>query len=539
MVIRLPDWIQGFNEKKESICLDGATADCRVDLAEKGKHLIASITANDSPVSFVVLKWKLTGKERRDGAVRVFGDTWERGYGTFEWRGTVPERNMPWYFLVSNGSDSDLDASKRFTECFGVMVRPGAFCYWQYDGASITLVLDIRNGSHGVVLKGRTLCMAEIVFSEYSGVSAFESGKRFCAELCPDPIFPDSPVYGFNDWYYSYGNSTSDSILADSERLKRVSDSLSNRPYMVIDDGWQKNWNDGPWDCGNERFPDMRGLAKQIREKQVRPGIWIRPLCQKAETEKKFPDAWRLQRFSGKLDPSHPEVLDYIGQTVRNITEWGYELIKYDFVTYDIFGKWGFSVDADWVDGEWGFYNPNLTTAEIILQLYQTIRDASEKAILIGCNAIGHLCAGLVHINRTGDDTSGREWSRTRKMGVNTLAFRQMQNRAFYIADADCVGITHAVPWEQNKKWLELLANSGSPLFISWDPACGETEVERAVKEALRINSNQTDQLIPLDWMETICPSKWMLNGKVIDYSWLDPSERDNPKIIKLSQIIH
>ena len=38
--------------------------------------------------------------------------------------------------------------------------------------------------------------------------------------------------------------------------------------------------------------------------------------------------------------------------------------------------------------------------------------------------------------NRTGDDTSGRIWERTRRMGVNTLAFRLPQHNAFYHIDA-------------------------------------------------------------------------------------------------------
>ena len=46
-----------------------------------------------------------------------------------------------------------------------------------------------------------------------------------------------------------------------------------------------------------------------------------------------------------------------------------------------------------------------------------------------------------MHLNRTGDDTSGRIWERTRRMGVNTLAFRLPQHNTFYHIDADCVGI--------------------------------------------------------------------------------------------------
>ena len=154
------------------------------------------------------------------------------------------------------------------------------------------------------------------------------------------------------------------------------------------------------------------------------------------------------------------------------------------------------------------------------MRLYRAIREASGDAVLIGCNAIGHLCAGLVEINRTGDDTSGRDWRRTRQFGVNTLAFRSIQNGTFYVSDADCVGLTGLVPWELNQRWMHLLAHSGTPLFISWDPSQDTEEVRAAVCGALRVNSRQEDRLIPLDWMENNCPRRWNLNGEEVTVDW-------------------
>ena len=75
-------------------------------------------------------------------------------------------------------------------------------------------------------------------------------------------------------------------------------------------------------------------------------------------------------------------------------------------------------------DRGWSFTDRGRTTAEIVRALYEAIRASAGPAELIGCNTIGHLGAGLFELQRIGDDTSGNEWSRTRKMGVNTLAFR-------------------------------------------------------------------------------------------------------------------
>ena len=140
--------------------------------------------------------------------------------------------------------------------------------------------------------------------------------------------------------------------------------------------------------------------------------------------------------------------------------------------------------------------------------------------LILGCNVIGHLAAGLVELNRTGDDTSGREWERTRKYGVNTLAFRMMHNDTFYAADADCVGITGAIDWKLNREWLRALSVSGSPLFVSCKPGVlNESELDE-LRQAFARNSVQNDTLEPIDWMENTCPERWLLNGEEIRFNW-------------------
>ena len=88
---------------------------------------------------------------------------------------------------------------------------------------------------------------------------------------------------------------------------------------------------------------------------------------------------------------------------------------------------------------------------------------------MLGCNVVGHLAAGLVHAQRTGDDTSGRGWERTRRMGVNTLAFRLAYHRRFCTLDADCVANTPLTDWSKNRQFLDLIARSGTALFVSVD----------------------------------------------------------------------
>ena len=209
--------------------------------------------------------------------------------------------------------------------------------------------------------------------------------------------------------------------------------------------------------------------------------------------------------------------------TLRIVNDWGYELIKHDFSTFDLFGCWGFQTKDFLAKDGWHFYDQSKTSAEIVVDFYQLIREAAGGAIVLGCNVIGHLAAGLVEMNRTGDDTSGREWERTRKMGVNTLAFRMLHHKAFYDVDADCVGVMGLIPWSLNGEWLRALSVSGTPLFVSYDPKLPPDEQAYAdLTAAFKRSAVQTDQLVPLDWMDNTCPEKWLLNDEEISFQWIE-----------------
>jgi alpha-galactosidase len=221
------------------------------------------------------------------------------------------------------------------------------------------------------------------------------------------------------------------------------------------------------------------------------------------------------------LDPSVPDVLAHVRESVRGLAAWGFELIKHDFSTFDIFGRWGFEMAALLTSPGWHLADRDKTTAEIVLGLYKAIREGAGSALVIGCNTIGHLAAGLFELQRTGDDTSGKEWGRTRKMGVNTLAFRMPQHNAFFASDADCVGLTTAIPWELNRQWLDLLARSGTPLFVSTAPDAMGAPQRAALKSAFASAAKVLPPGEPLDWLDTTTPREWVLAGKPTKFDWI------------------
>lgn len=423
---------------------------------------------------------------------------------------------MPWYFVASDNNES---------LAFGVKVRPNALCFWLCDSQGISLWLDVRCGAMGLILGGKQLELATVITDKAENMSAFRFLKGFCKKLCIDPLFPDKPVYGGNNWNYAYGDSSAKDIIKDTELLAKACKGLVNRPYMVIDDCWQElaRINVGgaagrPYERGNTLFPDMPGLAEEIKGMDVNPGIWMRPL----KTSEKFLSMkLRSPRDNGALDPSVPEALELVAEDVGRIAAWGYKLIKYDFVTRDILGSYYADCRSLLNDRGWSLQDRSKTSAQCIKELYETIRKNSGNTILIGCNVIGHLAAGLIHIHRSGDDTSGRNYDRSIYMGIDALAFRLAQHKAFFDVDADCISITDKVPWDMSKRMLELYTKSGTPLFVSLSPDCATDEVMKELSKAFRFASEQKQQIEPLDWMETTIPERYTSDNDVLEYSWI------------------
>ncbi len=470
-----------------------------------------TLEAPATPVRRLHLRWHA----RLDDVRVILGDAWERGYGDLEWRGFVPDRVMPWYFAACDG---------RVTHAYGVRTGANALCFWQADPQGITLSADVRSGGAGIELGSRQLRVCDVVTRQgHADESAFAAIHAFCRQMCATPRPPAAPVYGSNDWYWAYGKNSAQTVLADADRIVDVSPAGGNRPFAVIDDGWQPERGQarqgvGTWDRGNEKFPDLAGLAAEISRRGARPGIWIRPLLAAADA----PQTHRLARDRMILDPTVPEVRQKVTDDMSRLRRWGFDLIKHDYSSYDIFGRWGSTMgDALTRDG-WTFASgPTRTTAEVVTDLYAAIRAGASDRLVIGCNTLSHLSAGVFEICRVGDDTSGREWARTRKMGVNTLAFRGAQHGAFYVADPDCVGVTNDIPWTLNRQWLDLLARSGTMLFVSIAPDALGADQRRDLRAALALAARPQPLAEPLDWQQTSWPRRWTLMGQDMTYDWM------------------
>ena len=94
-------------------------------------------------------------------------------------------------------------------------------------------------------------------------------------------------------------------------------------------------------------------------------------------------------------------------------------------------------------------------------------------------------------------------------------------NRTFYQADPDCVGLAarDAVPWSLNAQWLDLVARSGTSLFVSWKAGLLSDEVRSALQAAFSAASVWRETAEPLDWETVPTPKRWQIGGQK-EYNW-------------------
>jgi alpha-galactosidase len=504
-LLRLPDEVTAF-ERFDSSLPAGEISMTRSGEQWVGRQvqiqsrreqdaLVLTLLAPARPLCLVHVRW------RNDVARKllVLGDAWERSYGDLGWRNVIPERVLPWYFATYDDSAC---------HGYGVKTDAGALCFWQVDQHGVSLWLNVANGGNGVELGDRQLTMATVVSHRGAdGVNAMESVRALCRAMCGRTSRPSTPIYGANDYCYAYGKSTAETILRDTEYIVGLSPSGGVRPFSVIDGGWRD---------GTAAWPDMGRLAGDIKQRGARPGIWIRPLRAPADADPGL--LLKTARFGGRkdraselaYDPTIPEAREKIRAKYRQVADWGYEMMKHDYSTYDLLGQWGFEMGPQPTLPGWSLQDRSRTNAEVIAEFHALMRkEVGDRILIDGCNTVGHLGQGFFDLQRTGDDTSGHHWERTRRDGVNTAAFRLPQQGTFYTLDADLAGITDAVPWEFNRQYVDMLARSGTATLVSIAPSQRGAEQSAALKESFQIASAGGLGATPEDWMETSAPERW------------------------------
>jgi alpha-galactosidase len=510
-LLRPPDSVIAFSGLDNPLPLERSGSrftakNVSLEFIQSDAALEAHLLSPDLALTHLHARWRA----RIDEGLLCFGDDWERSYGTLCWRAMEPERPMPWYFATHDGHS---------LHGYGVETGAGALCFWQIDPEGVSLWMSISNGGDGVELGQRPLHVATVVAREgHDGEEPMTALRALCRRMCAFPRAAEGPFWGVNDWYYAYGHNSRQMLLDMTDIAVGLVPARGPKPFTVVDDGWKD---------GSSAFPSMAGFASSVKRKGARPGIWIRPLQADANTNpslllspKRFGN--RTARAQEKaFDPTIPEALEHVLEKVRQVASWGFELIKHDYSTYDLLGQWGFEMGASPAQSGWHPRDRTRTNAEIIRDLYESIRHAAgDGPLILGCNTVGHLAAGLFELQRTGDDTSGKQWERTRRMGVNTLAHRLCQHGTFFQLDADCVPITRDVPWAMTRQWLDVVARSKTVLFLSPDPSVVGPDQRAALREAIALLFSDAGPAEPASLFHGSTPEIGRSASGEKQYSW-------------------
>ena len=144
-----------------------------------------------------------------------------------------------------------------------------------------------------------------------------------------------TPPMGLSTW-----NVFGDDI--DDAKIRRMADAMVETglinygyAYINIDDGWQGE-RGGKYHAimPNEKFPDMKGLVDYVHSKGLKIGIYSSPWV---ETFAGYIGGGADTR-DGKVVNSSKRYGEYsfVKNDVQQWVEWGFDYLKYDWITNDI-----------------------------------------------------------------------------------------------------------------------------------------------------------------------------------------------------------
>jgi alpha-galactosidase len=200
-------------------------------------------------------------------------------------------------------------------------------------------------------------------------------------------------------WYSLYTWIHEDIIL-------RALQDFGDMPFDVfqLDDGWQVGYGD--WQA-NRNFPSgMKALAGKISTTGRTPGIWLAPfmVSPRSQLARAHPD-WLLRdetgapvragmTWNGKpfgLDVTHPAVLEWLHELIREVRGWGYGYLKLDFL---------------YIAALPGARKQDMPREVAYRNAMQMIREAAEDAYILACGAPVIPSLGLCDGLRVGPDVA-------------------------------------------------------------------------------------------------------------------------------------
>ncbi len=352
-------------------------------------------------------------------------------------------------------------------------------------------------------------------------VYATTAGRQMQARV------PRRAPSGWSSWYCFFDRVSEADMRRNLDALTRLREEI---PVEVIqlDDGYQRA--PGDWLEPNHKFPaGLADLARRIRTRGFRSGLWLAPLIVRPDSRlvREHPH-WLLRdergrpvsagflwnRFCHALDPTHPEVQDWLARVIHNaVRTWGFDYLKLDFLY------------AGALPGR--RYDASMTRAQALRRALEVIRAAAgEHAFLVGCGCPLGPAVGLLDAMRIGPDVDprwephflGRSWfvraeptMPAARNAIRNLLTRSALHRRWWLNDPDCLLVrdrdSHLTEAEV-RSLASLIGMSGGLVILSDDMARLPEERLRYIRPLLPI---MPESAVPLDLLEREMPERYLM----------------------------
>ncbi len=311
----------------------------------------------------------------------------------------------------------------------------------------------------------------------------------------------DAVPSGWCSWYHYYTRVKEEDIYRNLEALAELRERLPVR-YVQLDDGYQTRIGD--WLSTNRKFlGGLKTLAARVKDQGFLPGIWTAPFfVQRESVVFRHHRDWLLHDENGKplwmgylptwgllhghvygLDPTHPDVLDYLTEVYTTLVEYGFEYFKIDFLFAGL--KSGRRYDS------------SQSPVEAYRVALKRIRDAVGERFILGCGAPLMPSVGLVDGMRISPDVKER-WRDpvvgflargvghpSAELALINCVTRAHLHKVWWLNDPDCLLVREhrsALSLEEVQTLVSILSLTGGMLFLS-DDLAGLSLERRALAE--------------------------------------------------------
>ncbi|MBN1475219.1 alpha-galactosidase [Candidatus Sumerlaeota bacterium] len=275
------------------------------------------------------------------------------------------------------------------------------------------------------------------------------------------------PLWGWMSWDELRFGLCERDVLENAEIMARrlgVGDAI-----VLLDDGWQRAAGD--WEP-NERFGrGLPWLTDRIHALGLRAGLWIAPFSVAICSEMAHAHGdWLLRSGAdgeplvdldfpqwggrtGTLDPTRPEVIDWLHALGQRLAGWGFDYVKMDFLFHALTG-----VASD----------PSQSRTAAYRRAIGAIRAGlGSDVITMGCGTPLVPGRGLFDAARIGDDVV-TDWSLMRTR-MTAAALRHCLHRRWWRCDPDNVVLRDPLTVDQGRAWATTVAMTGGSVFLGDD----------------------------------------------------------------------